>query len=149
METVAKYPGLMRRGTRWYLRVKVPKDLVEELGRREIWRSLDTGNYPRAVGRYHQVRGEVQVLMESARRRTSGGGGEVTDAELRRLVIMWFHGVDHRATESGRWPSAIHTATCDPTRKYARPYGRDLTPHLGNLYKGLIWFQGVFKNHSP
>ncbi len=90
METVAKYPGLMRRGTKWYLRVKVPKDLVEELGRKEIWRSLETGNYPRAVGRYHQVRGEVQVLMESARRRTSGGGGEVTDAELRRLVIMWF-----------------------------------------------------------
>ncbi len=30
MKTMAKYPGLMRRGTRWYLRVKVPADLVEE-----------------------------------------------------------------------------------------------------------------------
>ncbi len=50
---MAKYPGLMRRGTRWYLRVKVPADLVEEVDRREIWRSLETGSHRKAVGRYH------------------------------------------------------------------------------------------------
>ncbi len=53
MKTMAKYPGLMRRGSRWYLRVKVPADLVEEVGWREIWRSLDTGSHRKAVGRYH------------------------------------------------------------------------------------------------
>jgi hypothetical protein len=42
---MAKYPGLMRRGSRWYLRAKVPADLVEEVGRREIWHSLDTGSH--------------------------------------------------------------------------------------------------------
>ena len=57
---MAKYPGLMRRGSRWYLRAKVPADLVEEVGRREIWRSLDTGSHRKAVGRYHRVRGEVR-----------------------------------------------------------------------------------------
>ncbi len=31
------------------LRVKVPKELVEELGRKEIWRSLETGNHRKAV----------------------------------------------------------------------------------------------------
>jgi hypothetical protein len=54
MKSVAKYPGLMRRGTKWYLRVKVPKELVPELGRKEIWRSLETGNHRTAVGRYRR-----------------------------------------------------------------------------------------------
>jgi hypothetical protein len=53
MKTMAKYPGLMQRGSRWYLRAKVPADLVEEVGRREIWRSLDTGSHRKAIGRYH------------------------------------------------------------------------------------------------
>jgi hypothetical protein len=41
MKTMAKYPGLMRRGSRWHLRVKVPADLVEEAvleyGSEEEW----------------------------------------------------------------------------------------------------------------
>ncbi len=75
MKTMAKHPGLMRRGSRWYLRAKVAADLVEEVGRREIWRGLETGSHRKAVGRYHQVRGEVQALLEAARRRLRGGGG--------------------------------------------------------------------------
>ena len=86
---MAKYPGLMRRGSRWYLRVKVPADLVEEAGRREIWHSLETGSHRKGVGRYHQAQGEVQALLESARRRLRGGDGEVIDAELRRLAATW------------------------------------------------------------
>ena len=97
---MAKYPGLMRRGSRWYLRAKVPADLVEEVGRREIWRSLETGSHRKAVGRYHQVRGEVQALLEAARRRLRGGGDEVTDAELRRLAAMWFQGLDRKVADA-------------------------------------------------
>ena len=52
MNDVAKYPGLMRRGTRWYLRVKVPEDIVEAMGRREIWKSLRTGHHRAAKATY-------------------------------------------------------------------------------------------------
>jgi len=38
---MAKYPGLMRRGARFYLRVKVPVDLHSTLGR-QIWKALGT-----------------------------------------------------------------------------------------------------------
>ena len=41
---VARHPGLMRRGARYYLRVRVPLDLIETLGRREIWQSLRTAD---------------------------------------------------------------------------------------------------------
>ena len=36
---------MMRRGTKWYLRVKVPDDVVDAIGKREIWKSLRTGDY--------------------------------------------------------------------------------------------------------
>ena len=49
---MAKYPGLMRRKARWYLRAKVPADLITFLGRAEIWQSLKTGEHREAVRRY-------------------------------------------------------------------------------------------------
>ncbi len=46
---MAKFPGLMRRGTKWYLRVRVPDDVAEAIGRREIWKSLRTGDHQKAL----------------------------------------------------------------------------------------------------
>lgn len=37
-----QYPGLMLRGSRYYLRIYVPADLIESIGREEVWKSLDT-----------------------------------------------------------------------------------------------------------
>ena len=53
---VAKFPELMRRGTKWYLRVKVPDDVVDAIGKREIWKSLRTGDYQLARTRYLEER---------------------------------------------------------------------------------------------
>ncbi len=91
---MAKYPGLMQRGTKWYLRVCVPKDIVDEVGRREIWRSLETGNHRKAKSRYHQVWADIDAQFEIVRGRR--GDDDVTNAELRRLVTAWFEGMDRR-----------------------------------------------------
>ncbi len=91
---MAKYPGLMRRGTRWYLRVRVPKDIVDEVGRSEIWKTLGTGDHRKAVGRYHQARADVVAQFEAVRGRR--GDDDVTNAELRRLVTVWFKDMDTR-----------------------------------------------------
>ncbi len=91
---MAKYPGLMRRGTKWYIRVCVPKDIVDEVGRREIWRSLETGDHRKATRRYHGARADMNELFEAARSRR--GDDDVTNAELRRLVTAWFEGMDRR-----------------------------------------------------
>ncbi len=89
---MAKYPGLMQRGTKWYLRVCVPKDIVDEVGRREIWRSLETGNHRKAKSRYHQVWADIDAQFEAVRGRR--GDDDVTNAELRRLVTVWFGGMN-------------------------------------------------------
>jgi len=44
VDDVAKYPGLMRRGTKWYLRAWVPKDLQHVIGTKDKWKSLRTGD---------------------------------------------------------------------------------------------------------
>ena len=109
---MAKYPGLMRRGTKWYLRLRVPADLMDEVGKKEIWRTLGTGDYGKAVSRYKMVLGEVEALLESARRRRRGGDADVSDAELRRLVSMWFGGLDRTVADidHGRFGDARREA---------------------------------------
>ncbi len=53
MKEVAKYPGLALRGSKWELRVAVPKDLVETISKCEICNSFGTGSYAEARRRYH------------------------------------------------------------------------------------------------
>ncbi len=92
---VAKYPGLMRRKARYYLRVKVPADLTDALGRQGIWRSLKTGDYHEAVRRYFPARTELQEVFQQARRRRDANGRLPGD-EARRLVATWFQETDRQ-----------------------------------------------------
>jgi hypothetical protein len=62
----------MRRGARYYLRVRVPLDLIDIIGRQEIWQSLGTGDHREAVRRYFPARTELQQGFEHARRRRAG-----------------------------------------------------------------------------
>ncbi len=89
---MSKYPGLMRRGTKWYLRVRVPTDIVDDVGRSEIWKTLGTGDHRKAVGRYHQARADIVAQFDILRGRR--GDDDVTNAELRRLVTVWFEGMN-------------------------------------------------------
>jgi hypothetical protein len=65
---MAKYPGLMRRGARFYLRVKVPVDLRSTLGREQIWKALGTSDRRQAIRRYFPARAQLQATLEQARR---------------------------------------------------------------------------------
>ena len=57
---MVKFPGLRPRGTKWYLRVKVPKDAVDNIGHREKLKSLRTGDYREAKSRYLEERAELE-----------------------------------------------------------------------------------------
>jgi hypothetical protein len=96
---VAKYPGLMRRKARYYLRVKVPADLVDTIGRQDIWRTLKTSEYHEAVCRYFPARTELQEVFQQARRRREASGN-LSGEEARRLVSAWFQMTDRRAAEA-------------------------------------------------
>ena len=61
--------GLFDRQGRFYYRRRVPADLVTALGRREIWRSLDTDSRKLAVRRLHGAAAIVEAEFERARSR--------------------------------------------------------------------------------
>ena len=74
----------MRRGTRYYLRTRVPLDLIETIGRKEIWKSLETGDHREAVRRYHLAKAELDQEFEQ-RRNGSGPWIEMLAEVMQRV----------------------------------------------------------------
>jgi integrase len=93
---VARHPGLMRRKARWYLRAKIPVDLIAFLGRHEVWRSLRTGDHALAVKRYRRARADLDAWFEQQRRRRDVG--ERVNGEVPKLVLDWFRATEHQAS---------------------------------------------------
>jgi hypothetical protein len=93
-----------RDGTRrYYLRARVPADLVEVIGRREIKRSLRTGDRRVAARRINQEAAEVERLFEAARRGLRQETvTSLTEAEIRQIALSWFHSHE-RGEARRRW----------------------------------------------
>jgi hypothetical protein len=87
-------PGLMRRGARWYLRVKTPADLVDIWGRQQIWRALGTSDRREAIRRYFPARAQLQATFEQARRL------HLSPDVARRMVAEWLHTLDQQSAQS-------------------------------------------------
>ncbi|MFC3208338.1 DUF6538 domain-containing protein [Aquamicrobium soli] len=90
-----KVTGLIRRGSTYSLRRRVPADLVESLGRREVWVSLGTANYKVAAkaARFASVR--LDLEWERVREALKEGkpvpvNGTVTEPDIRRAVVGKF-----------------------------------------------------------
>ena len=96
MEEVARYPGLMLRGSKWYLRMRVPKDLVATIGKREIWRSLRTGDHRKARALYFDKRAALEREFAALRE----GPGQLDDARMRQMVLDWFGQHDRQLAEA-------------------------------------------------
>ena len=90
MDDVAKYPGLMQRGTKWYLRRSVPKDLQQVIGKKQIWRTLNTGDYKVAKPRYVQELAKVERQFAAAR----NGPPPIDGEDARQAVADWLASYD-------------------------------------------------------
>jgi hypothetical protein len=95
MDDMARYPGLVRRKARWYLRSRIPADLTDFLKRAEVWRSLGTVEYREALRRYTSARLTLQRWFDAQRRRRDIG--EKLNGEVPRLVVDWFRRVELQA----------------------------------------------------
>jgi len=99
METVAKIPGLQRRNLTWYLRVRVPKDLLDEFKTKEIIESLKTRDYDTAAKRVHTVRSGIEAIFEKKRQAKKAQKNNhdmlsgYSEHELTALAIKWFNGI--------------------------------------------------------
>lgn len=94
---MGKYPGLKLRGTTYYLRVRVPTDLLEAYApQTELWRSLRTKNHKDAVERWRVARLKLDQEFDEDRARlkaTQRGGGAqrvLSDTEVERLAEIYF-----------------------------------------------------------
>ena len=96
---MAQHPGLMRRGARYYVRVRVPLDLVETIGRSEIWKSLRTADFAEARRRYFPARAKLQEAFDQARRRRAANG-KLSGDEALRIVRTWFRETDRQAANA-------------------------------------------------
>ena len=88
---MAKYPGLMRRGTKWYLRVPVPEELQQVIGRKEVWKSLRTGDHGKATSLYFKERARIERQFATAR----NGPPPIDGEEVRQAVAGWFRTYDN------------------------------------------------------
>jgi hypothetical protein len=96
MEGMAKHPWLRERkdkdGThRFYLRAKMPVDLIGIIGKKEIKRSLKTSG------------------RKDARRKLSNQPqkiSELSETDLQRIVLLWFHRAESQSAEEN-----LHTLT--------------------------------------
>ena len=101
-----KHPWLFARpgeksGTRYYLRARVPKDLVGVAGRREIKISLKTSDPAEARARINLEAVKVdEQFAEWRRQLEQQGTRELSETEVRRMVFLWFREHDGRAADA-------------------------------------------------
>jgi hypothetical protein len=84
-------PGLHRRGNRLYVRKRVPDEIRPIVGKKEIWKSLNSGDYESVRGDFWAISAEIEEQFARARR-----GLEKTEPQplssimARRFAQSWF-----------------------------------------------------------
>ena len=79
-EPVAHHPNLTTRGGTYYLRMRVPLELVQELGRTHITKSLRTKEHRVALARFRLAQAQAERDFEAARR-------QMQDADALRMIL--------------------------------------------------------------
>lgn len=69
MEDLAKYPGLFRRGNKWYVRKAVPVDIMDQFSGDQIKKSLRTEDKQKAMMMYHQAMAVLESKFDTARQK--------------------------------------------------------------------------------
>jgi integrase len=117
---------VQRRGGRYFLRLRVPPDLADRVGRREIVRRLDTSDYRVARGRAARLHVDVLEIWEQAR----GGMSNDTALGIREMVNALLAALDEttaRVTASrGSRPTMLATAALRAVSDLAEDARADL-----------------------
>lgn len=102
---MAKHPWLLERkekdGThRFYLRAKVPVDLIGIMGKKEIKRSLKTGDRKEARQRIDIEAAKLNQEFTDARRKLGNQPQTIADlseTDVQRMVLLWFHRAERQS----------------------------------------------------
>lgn len=125
MKDVAKIPGLYRRGNKWYLRIVVPKDLVDACeGRAEIRQSLGTSDHAEAkqlanVARVSREAEFSELRKQLASKKTNNNPVAAQLSKARGLSIVQKY-VAEREIARGKSELLLHTLDEEDKRDLAR-----------------------------
>ena len=104
------FPGLVRRDSGvYYVRTRVPQDLIGVLKRRELKQSLQTKDLREARRAYQRVFAELLRSINEARSRIGesvGGANPLSKDELERAVREWFFALWDRCEKEYITPPA-------------------------------------------
>ena len=98
-----KHPRLQKRGSRYYLRVKVPADLRDTLGKREVREALKTSDPREALKLVRKRSAEVDEVFDAHRQKPVCGGRVLVPAsaaDVERIVLQDFHDTKQRWAEA-------------------------------------------------
>lgn len=91
-----KPQGLQQKGNTWFLRKRVPKDLVDIYKKKEIIRTLETSDYHEAVARLYHEQAKIQSEFKEHRAKIAAVNdnpdilSSYADYQLEGLVLRWF-----------------------------------------------------------
>ncbi len=94
---MARHQNIVRRGTQWVYRRRVPNKLRPIIDRYDIRKSLRTGDFQEACRRARQVALDVDAMFDAARRKLDAQQPVHTsleDDDIRHLALQWFTDYD-------------------------------------------------------
>jgi hypothetical protein len=89
VEDVPRHPRLQKRGSRYFLRVKVPTEFRSAIGKREIRKALGTSDSREALTRVRKASAETDAMFEAQRGNVAAAVAALTPAspvDLERVV---------------------------------------------------------------
>jgi integrase len=102
VEDVPKHPRLQKRGSRYFLRVKVPADLRSAIGKREIRKTLGTSDLRDALKAVRKASAETDAMFEMVKGKVVARAGArvpATSADLDRVIRQEFHEMEIQRLE--------------------------------------------------
>ena len=104
---MVKYPGLVRRGNKCYIRKRVPTDIAHLYNSNSLKRSLGTEDQATAKKLYHkkmlQLESEFdQTRMEALKSKDADQLSGYSEAALLGLAYSWYDETRHKNKKSGQ-----------------------------------------------
>jgi integrase len=99
---MAKINGLQRRGLTFYVRVRVPQDLLSSYKTKEVIRSLETRDFTAACKRIHKQRAIIQSEFDEKRYQKKAAANnpdmlsDHSGHELEEITLRWLADVEKR-----------------------------------------------------
>ena len=116
---MAKPRGMLLRGSTWWVRKDVPKELQKIVGKTSLQKTLGTGDLTLARIAFHGVMAGFEATIEQARRQLAG---EPSEGLFIEIDPRWQEGIRraYEAKPENQIRSMLETAKLIPDQKEAR-----------------------------